>query len=149
MTPATKRGRIVVTYSCRASRHHESVTLRELASRLAAIKGCGFVGEYDPALRYSDPLYFVPNDTLVGIDAARRLGIKGEADLFAVSCPSHSPPRRRSPIHCPMPSRTHRRDGLRNSRIAFATWWFRVTRRLRGAMLASPGCDCSNWDAFA
>jgi len=82
MTPATKRGRIVVTYSCRASRHHESVTLRELASRLAAIKGCGFVGEYDPALRYSDPLYFVPNDTLVGIDAARRLGIKGEADLF-------------------------------------------------------------------
>ena len=82
MTLATKRSRIVVTYSCRASRHHESVTLRELASRLAAIKGCGFAGEYDPALRYPDALYFVPNDTLVGIDAAQRLGIRGEGDLF-------------------------------------------------------------------
>jgi hypothetical protein len=82
MTEPTKRGRIVVTYSCRASRHHESVTLRELASRLAAIKGCGFAGEYDPAHCYSDLLYFIPNDTLIGIDGAQGLGIKAEGDLF-------------------------------------------------------------------
>lgn len=82
MREAPKRGGTVVTYSCRVSRHHEKATLRELASRLAAIKGYDFAGEYDPARRYSDPLYFVPNDTLVGIDEAGALGINGEQDLF-------------------------------------------------------------------
>jgi hypothetical protein len=82
MRQPPKRGGTVVTYSCRASRHHEKVTLRELASRLATIKGYDFADEYDPARRYSDPLYFVPNDTLVGIDEAGALGINGEQDLF-------------------------------------------------------------------
>jgi hypothetical protein len=105
---------------------NESVTLRELASRLAAIKGCGFVGEYDPALRYSDPLYFWPNDTLVGIDAASALGHKrGGGFCSAGVVPfAFTATEGRSPIHCPMPTRTHRRDGLRNLRIAFATWCF-------------------------
>jgi hypothetical protein len=58
------------------------VTLRELACRLAAIKGYDFAEEFDPARRYSGPLYFVPNDTLVGIAAAQKLGIKSEQDLF-------------------------------------------------------------------
>jgi hypothetical protein len=82
MTRQPKRGSTVVTYSCRASRHHESVTLRELARRLAVIKGYDFADEYDPARRYAGPLYFVPNDTLVGIAAAQTLGIKNEQDLF-------------------------------------------------------------------
>ena len=82
MTQQPKGRGTVVTYSCRASRHHESVTLRELASRLAAIKDCDFGDEYDPVRRYSGPLYFVPNDTLVGIEAAQGLGINGEHDLF-------------------------------------------------------------------
>lgn len=82
MRRSPKRGGIVVTYSCRASRHHEKVTLRELAFRLAAIKDCDFAGEYDSARHYAGPLYFVPNDTLVGIDEARALGINGEQDLF-------------------------------------------------------------------
>jgi hypothetical protein len=82
MRQPPKRGGTVVTYSCRASRHHEKVTLRELASRLATIKGYDFADEYDPARRYSDPLYFVPNDTLVGIDEAGALGINDEQDLF-------------------------------------------------------------------
>jgi hypothetical protein len=80
MTQQPKRGGTVVTYSCRASRHHESVTLRELACRLAAIKGYDFAEEFDPARHYAGPLYFVPNDTLVGI--AQRLGIRNEQDLF-------------------------------------------------------------------
>jgi hypothetical protein len=82
MTQQPKWGGTVVTYSCRASRQHESVTLRELACRLAAIKGYDFAEEFDPARRYSGPLYFVPNDTLVGIAAAQKLGIKNEQDLF-------------------------------------------------------------------
>src|SRR6266702_7522482 len=82
MTQQPKRGGTVVTYSCRASRHHEKVTLRDVARRLAAIKGYDFAEEFDRARRYSGPLYFVPNDTLVGIDATRRLGIQNEQDLF-------------------------------------------------------------------
>ena len=82
MTQQPKRGGTVVSYSCRASRHHETVTLRELARRLAVIKGYDFAEEFDPARRYSGPLYFVPNDTLIGIAAAQRLGIKSEQDLF-------------------------------------------------------------------
>jgi hypothetical protein len=82
MRQSPKRGGTVVTYSCRASRQHEKATLRELASRLAAIKGYDFADEYDPARCYADPLYFVPNDTLVGIDEAAALGIRGEQDLF-------------------------------------------------------------------
>src|SRR5438477_2167938 len=82
MTHRPEPGGTVVTYSCRASRHHESVTLHELARRLASIKGYDFAEEFDRSRRYLSPLYFVPNDTLVGIDAARKLGIKSEQDLF-------------------------------------------------------------------
>jgi uncharacterized protein DUF3182 len=82
MTLQPKRGGSVVTYSCRASRHHENATLRELARRLAAIKGYDFAEEFDAARRYPRPLYFVPNDTLVGLAAAQALGIENEQDLF-------------------------------------------------------------------
>src|SRR6266568_2563164 len=82
MTQQPKSGGTVVTYSCRAGHHHERVTLCDVARRLAAIKGYDFAEEFDRACRYSGPLYFVPNDTLVGIDAAQRLGIQNEQDLF-------------------------------------------------------------------
>jgi hypothetical protein len=82
MTRQQKRGGTVVTYSCRASRDHERVTLREIARRLAVIKGYDFAEEFDPAHRYSGPLYFVPNDTLVGIAQTQALGIRNEQDLF-------------------------------------------------------------------
>jgi len=58
------------------------VTLRDVARRLAAIKGYDFAEEFDFARHYSGRLYFVPNDTLVGIDAAQKLGIQNEHDLF-------------------------------------------------------------------
>src|SRR5258706_8167195 len=80
--PQESRG-TVVTYSCRACRAHESATLHELARRLAALKGYDFAEEYDNGARpYPGPLYFVPNDTLVGIDSAQKLGIRNEQDLF-------------------------------------------------------------------
>jgi hypothetical protein len=82
MTQQPKSRGAVVTYSCRASHHHEQVTLRDVARRLAAIKGYDFAEEFDCERHYSGPLYFVPNDTLVGIDAARKLGIRNEHDLF-------------------------------------------------------------------
>src|SRR5258706_8208834 len=82
MIPHSGPGGIVVTYTCRACRRHESVTLRELARRLAALKGYDFAEEFDRARRYPGPLYFVPNDTLVGINTAQKLGIRNEQDLF-------------------------------------------------------------------
>jgi len=41
-----------------------------------------FAGEYDPAKSYAGPLYFIPDDTIVGLELARSLGISCEHDLF-------------------------------------------------------------------
>ena len=73
----------VVVYtaeSCRAE--HDHATCLAIARMLAAIKGYAFAGEYEVDGHYSKPLFFVPTDTLVGVDHARALGITGEHDLF-------------------------------------------------------------------
>jgi hypothetical protein len=85
MNTASDKGGVVVVSSCKDwgnPRCHESVTQGALASRLAAIKGVEFAGEYDAAYDYSGPVYFVPADTMVGADTAHRLGIRGEHDMF-------------------------------------------------------------------
>jgi hypothetical protein len=61
---------------------HEEATRREIARRLAGLKGAEFAGAYDPALPYPPPVYFVPGATLVGVAAAQALGIRCEHDLF-------------------------------------------------------------------
>ncbi len=61
---------------------HERATREGIARRLAALKGYGFAGEYDPESRHPGPLYLVPSDTLVGLGAAAALGVRGEGDLF-------------------------------------------------------------------
>jgi hypothetical protein len=61
---------------------HERITREGIARRLAALKGFDFVGEYVPGDRYPGPVYLVPSDTLVGIEAAGVLGIRDEGDLF-------------------------------------------------------------------
>jgi hypothetical protein len=80
---AKARGAVVV-YSSKASMPpgHESVTLRELAKKLAALRDYEFAGEFDTSCRYDCPLYFVPRETLAAIDLAHSLGIHGEQDLF-------------------------------------------------------------------
>jgi hypothetical protein len=66
---------------------HEAVTRTGVARRLAALKGFAFAGEHDPAQRYPGPVYLVPACTLVGVEAARALGIRGEDDLFGAVVP--------------------------------------------------------------
>jgi len=76
---------IVVVYSCNAAGEphgHARITYNEVARKLAAIRNFQFAGEFDASYHYTDPLYFVPNDTLVDLDFAHRLGIWGEGDLF-------------------------------------------------------------------
>ena len=63
-------------------RSHERASRNEIARRLAALKGFEFAGEYDPAQNYRAPLYLVPSRTLLGVEAARRLGVACEHDLF-------------------------------------------------------------------
>jgi len=92
-------GRPVVVYNGESSRAaHDHATCREIARGLAAIKGCAFAGDYDAHAHYRRTPYFVPTDTLVGIDEARALGIASDADLFggvvpyafvATKCISH------------------------------------------------------------
>ncbi len=77
------RGIVVVhtpggLYTCR----HERATRAELAKRLAALKGFDFAGELDLPMPHPGPIYLVPADTLVGVEAAAALGIRGEHDLF-------------------------------------------------------------------
>jgi hypothetical protein len=75
----------VVAYSCARldnPQSHESVTRTEIAKRLAALKGYEFAGEYDASARYSGPVYFVPSETIIGIETAYELGIRTEQDLF-------------------------------------------------------------------
>ena len=49
---------------------------------MAALKGYAFGGQHEPQRHYSGPVYLVPSDTLVGLEAARALGVNGEQDLF-------------------------------------------------------------------
>jgi Protein of unknown function (DUF3182) len=63
-------------------REHEAAALAFSASRLAALKGYSYAGKYDPGRSYEGPVYFVPRDTLTGIETARKLGIRTEHSLF-------------------------------------------------------------------
>ncbi len=78
-------GGVVVVYSPDGSgfaQRHEWATRAGIAERLAALKGFAFSGEHDPSAHGPGPVYFVPSDTLVGVEAARALGVRGEDDLF-------------------------------------------------------------------
>lgn len=74
----------VVTHSLGGfdERMHECVTRAGVARALARLLDYAYAGEHRPEARYAGPVYFVPSDTVVGIDAARALGIRSEADLF-------------------------------------------------------------------
>src|SRR5262249_6877044 len=61
---------------------HDRITRTALATKIAALKGYEFAGDFDPALAYAARVYFVPSHTLVGIDKAHALGIHDEHDLF-------------------------------------------------------------------
>jgi hypothetical protein len=77
--------RTVVSY-CDAESYdatsHECVTRMKIAEKLAALKRCGFGGEFDRAAHYSGGVYYVPSRTIVGGDAARELRISCVDDLF-------------------------------------------------------------------
>ena len=84
-TEKSRRGEapgMVVVYSSQPHDTHECVTHAEAARKLAAFLDYEFGGAFDAACNYDAPLYFVPSDTLVQAEAARRLGIRDARDLF-------------------------------------------------------------------
>ncbi|MEO4013357.1 MULTISPECIES: DUF3182 family protein [Pseudomonas] len=82
MTPASRK-KLVVAHSVRPEAPlHEVETNRALARWLAQILGLKFGGSYDPELHNGRDLYLLPTQTLVGVAAARQLGVKGPEDLW-------------------------------------------------------------------
>ena len=84
VTTSTPDAREVVVYRD-ANDHrapHDHATSEAIAQCLAAIKGLAFGGTYDARRAYARAPYFVPTDTLVGVEHARALGIASEDDLF-------------------------------------------------------------------
>jgi hypothetical protein len=79
---SSEKTRVVVVHSGHPHDTHECATHTEAARRLAALLGYEFGGFFDAACNYDAPLYFVPSDTLVPLESAHRLGIRGEHDLF-------------------------------------------------------------------
>jgi hypothetical protein len=65
----------------RDPREHESVTRNLIAQRLAALQGHDYAADYDESRSYTQPLYFVPEETL-DLDEAHALGIRSAKDLF-------------------------------------------------------------------
>src|SRR5436309_966722 len=81
MTQQPKRGGTVVTYSCRASRHHESVTLLELGRvRIKLPAGIGGLGQsvVDDERALDTELHSLDEDALL------RDGLVLEQDLAEV-----------------------------------------------------------------
>ena len=75
----------VVFYRCEPHGHarsHDATTKAEVARRLAELLDFNYAGEFDPVQRPPGRLYFVPTDTLYGVDDALRLGIRSPDDLF-------------------------------------------------------------------
>lgn len=62
-------------------RGHDRQSRASVARHLADVMGWTFGGDHDPGSDYPDPLYFVPNDPLLGAQA-EALGIRGTRDLF-------------------------------------------------------------------
>jgi hypothetical protein len=82
MTPASRK-KLVVAHSVRPEAPlHEVETNRALARWLAQVLGLKYGGSYDPELHNGRDLYLLPTQTLVGVAAARRLGVKGPEDLW-------------------------------------------------------------------
>ena len=81
--PVRMRGSVVLGGDGQLpSTAHESVCHAAIARRLADLLHADFAGHYVQGRPYALPLYFVPADVVVGLDAATAHGIHDERDLF-------------------------------------------------------------------
>jgi Protein of unknown function (DUF3182) len=80
---AVKRGIVVVYFSRfgKPLQWHHKVVLDAAAKTIGQIKGYEFGGHYEARCGYSEPLFFVPSDTLL-LDDASQLGIRSRNDFY-------------------------------------------------------------------
>lgn len=77
------RGSVVLGVGREAARStHEAATHAAIAGQLAELLGYDFAGAWVPGQPYPGPVYFVPGDVLVGLEAAAQRGIHSAGDLF-------------------------------------------------------------------
>ncbi len=96
---------VVMPYTSGLQGHcsgHEVATRREIARRIARLKGFRLAEEL-PQAAWPTQTYLIPCETLVGVDAAERLGVRSTDDFFggvvpeafvatkAISHPLYSP----------------------------------------------------------
>ncbi|MGO4303482.1 DUF3182 family protein [Cupriavidus sp. RAF12] len=81
--PRARDVRVVVygRADCDDPASHQGTTLKGIGQRVARLRGSTFAGSYD-ATAHDGELYFVPAETLAGLDSARQLGIRSLQDLF-------------------------------------------------------------------
>jgi len=83
-----KTGGVAVVYLARTREpEHEKTIHLKLAEKLATLQGLEFAGEYSPRERYGGRVYFIPTDTVIGLDKARNMGMNSERDLFGGVAP--------------------------------------------------------------
>ena len=108
--PSATRCEVVVYRENGRRAAHDHATCRAIARAIAAIKGCAFAGDYDPRRAAEGRPYFVPTDTLVGVERAHALGIDGEGDLFGGVVP-HAFVATKSISHPLVDDRAHAPEG--------------------------------------
>lgn len=80
---SSNRNKMVVAHSVNPQApQHEVETNRALARWLANILGLEYGGSYDGQQHAGRDLYLLPTQTLIGAEAALRLGVKGSEDLW-------------------------------------------------------------------
>ncbi|MDO7898822.1 DUF3182 family protein [Pseudomonas citrulli] len=82
MTPVNRNKRVVAYSVNPQAPRHEVETNRALAKWLAQILGVEYGGDHDAQQPGGQDLYLLPTQTLIGSDAAQRLGVKGPDDLW-------------------------------------------------------------------
>jgi hypothetical protein len=77
-----KHGVVLIPVGAVQASQHVRATQLWLGRRLARLLGLEFLGEHDPARHSPERLYLVPTGTVIGVQRARRLGIRRETDFF-------------------------------------------------------------------
>jgi hypothetical protein len=126
-------GRSLVLYLNRAHEpEHERVVHQELAKRLAALQNMAFEGVYEPDAAYSVPPYLIPSDTLIGLEQARQLGLRGEQDLFGGVAP-----------HAFVPTKAISHPLLHAQALAPAGWSHAFSAQVSEAVLTGFTAFCA------
>lgn len=73
---------VALLFSSEATPEHERESFKAVGTRIARLLGLPYQGIYTPGASSFARPYFVPSDTLVGIENQRTLSIHGESDFF-------------------------------------------------------------------